>query len=191
MVLITAVYVIATIVITVANIKAAKATRAQIAESRWQYEDKKRLEVKPYIQFERILNAPKACYRFEGYSMVEGCTLKPSGEVLQVKNIGLGTAKDITCSFQWDDETEECKTSAFPVQALYSNETQFVYITLYHPSTKDKTLSGCFTLEYSDLLDNKYSQRIDMSYLQQDAHLSLQEIKVFSPVQIKKENNNA
>ena len=52
MVGITAVYVVATIIISCANIKSANATREQLTESKRQYEDKKRLEIMPYIQFE-------------------------------------------------------------------------------------------------------------------------------------------
>ena len=54
MVGITAVYVIATIFISVANIRSAKATREQLAESKRQYDDKRSLEVMPYIQVESI-----------------------------------------------------------------------------------------------------------------------------------------
>ena len=53
MVGITAVYVVATIFISCANIKSANATRDQLTESKRQYEDKKRLEIMPYIQFEQ------------------------------------------------------------------------------------------------------------------------------------------
>ena len=53
MVVITAIYVVATIYISRANIKSADATREQLVESKRQYEDKKRLEIMPYIQFEQ------------------------------------------------------------------------------------------------------------------------------------------
>ena len=48
MVGITAVYVVATVFISCANIKSANATRDQLTESKRQYEDKKRLEIMPY-----------------------------------------------------------------------------------------------------------------------------------------------
>ena len=53
MVVITAIYVVATIYISRANIKSADATREQLVESKRQYEDKKRLEIMPYLQFEQ------------------------------------------------------------------------------------------------------------------------------------------
>ena len=49
MVWITVVYVIATILICYANLKSARATREQVAESKRQFEESKRLEKMPYF----------------------------------------------------------------------------------------------------------------------------------------------
>jgi len=54
MVLITSIYVIATINISNANIKSAEATREQITESKRQFEESKRLQVMPYLQLSFI-----------------------------------------------------------------------------------------------------------------------------------------
>ena len=51
-VIVTVVYVIATIFICVANIKSAKASHDQIAESQKQFEETKRLECMPFLQME-------------------------------------------------------------------------------------------------------------------------------------------
>ena len=49
MVWITAVYVVATILICYANLKSARATREQVLESQRQFEETKRLERMPYF----------------------------------------------------------------------------------------------------------------------------------------------
>ena len=54
--LITVVYVVATIAICQANIKSAKATREQLEVSKTQFEETKRLEFLPYLQFQQILH---------------------------------------------------------------------------------------------------------------------------------------
>ena len=50
--LITAVYVIATILICRANIRAANATREQVEESKRQFEETQRLQIMPFLQIE-------------------------------------------------------------------------------------------------------------------------------------------
>ena len=59
---ITTIYVIATIFICRANIKAANASRAQIAESQRQFDENRRLDVMPYLQFETT-NQPGVDYK--------------------------------------------------------------------------------------------------------------------------------
>ena len=49
MVIITGIYVVATIVISKANISSAKAAQNQVLESRRQFEERKRLEQMPYL----------------------------------------------------------------------------------------------------------------------------------------------
>ena len=59
---ITTIYVVATIFICRANIKAANATRDQIAESQRQFSENRRLDVMPYLQFETT-NQPGVDYK--------------------------------------------------------------------------------------------------------------------------------
>lgn len=50
MVVITAIYVVATIVICVFNYKTAKAANLQIQESKRQFDETRRLQIMPYLQ---------------------------------------------------------------------------------------------------------------------------------------------
>ena len=193
MVLITAVYVIATIVITVANIKAAKATRAQIAESRWQYEDRKRLEIMPFIQFETSRTEAANHVLSISCPAAKETILKAGSKFFQIKNIGLGTAKDIRYSFSWADGIECCKDELFPIHAMYSNEVQQIKVLVSHPRSvdKEKEIVGTFIFTYSDLLDNKYEQEMKVKYKEYDISFYMQELFITSPVRRKKENKNA
>ena len=57
MVIISAIYVIATIIICNANAVSAKATREQLEESKRQFRETQRLEVMPYLQLEEYESA--------------------------------------------------------------------------------------------------------------------------------------
>lgn len=161
MVIITAIYVIATIAICWANVGAAKATREQLVESRRQYEDKKRLEIMPYIQFEKSN---------EAFNYKLNLVLNSGGELTghyilnaRMKNIGNGTAKGITYIYQWDNYKHSYDKGAFPVQALSSGESQTIQIDFsYTPNKVDTEV--CFLLHYEDLLENAYSQELKVKF---------------------------
>ena len=125
MVGITAVYVVATIFISCANIKSANATRDQLTESKRQYEDKKRLEIMPYIQFEQTKDNAN-----HELNLVLDSGDKLTGEyilLVRMKNIGNGTAKDIAYTYQWNNGANTYDRGAFPVQAsIYVDLSQLL-----------------------------------------------------------------
>lgn len=196
MAIITAVYVIATILIFWANNKSAKATerqleatKNQLEESKRQYEDKKRLEIMPYIQFEEssglgehILHlALDSSNKYsEHYDLV-----------LKIKNIGNGTAKDIAYTYEWDDSEEKYDHGAFPVQALSAEESQRVKIEFASASDgKDKT--AILVFRYNDLLDHPYTQQLSIRFKRgNQSLLELDELLTSSPELFDKENNYA
>ena len=97
MVLITFIYVVATIEICRANIKSAEATKEQLEESKRQFAENERLQMMPY--FEIIVHD-------DIWDFVEciGLTISNSNAEnstvidrrISIKNIGLGVAKDFT-----------------------------------------------------------------------------------------------
>ena len=142
MVGITAVYVVATIFISCANIKSANATRDQLTESKRQYEDKKRLEIMPYIQFEQTKDNAN-----HELNLVLDSGEERTGEyilLVRMKNIGNGTAKDIAYTYQWNNGANTHDRGAFPVQALSSGESQTIKVVFFH--TVEKELSGAHAL---------------------------------------------
>lgn len=111
MVIITAVYVVATIQICRANIKSAKASNAQVAaakeqtdavkaqldESKREYEETKRLQMMPYFEIivhDDIRDFVECIELTISNSNAENSTV--IDRRISIKNIGLGVAKDFT-----------------------------------------------------------------------------------------------
>ena len=189
MVGITAVYVVATIAIWIANNKSAKASREQLEETKRQYEDKKRLEIMPYIQFEKSSGLGNYTLNLSLDSS------KNSSEsynwILRMKNIGNGTAKDIKYTYEWDDGKEKYDRSTFPVQALSAEENQSIRIYISCASDgKDK--SANLTFRYNDLLNHPYTQELSIKFKRtQQSHLKLAELSTSAPKSTEEEVVNA
>ena len=131
MVGITAVYVIATVFICIYNGRSAKATREQVSESQRQYEETKRLEMMPYLQFESTDHSPN----YEMNLVLVSGDLRNGTyiTILRVKNIGYGTAKDISYIYEWNNCSEKHNRSDFPVKALQSGDEQYIKINFALP----------------------------------------------------------
>ena len=189
MVGITAVYVVATIFISCANIKSANATRDQLTESKRQYEDKKRLEIMPYIQFEQTKDNAN-----HELNLVLDSGDKLTGKyilLVRMKNIGNGTAKDIAYTYQWNNGANTHDRGAFPVQALSSGESQTIKVVFFHTVEKRAERSACFVLRYRDLLENAYTQKLNLRFTRNSsATLKLVEFTTSSPVLTPKEEAN-
>jgi len=118
MVIITAIYVIATIAICWANIKSAKATREQVAESKRQFEETRRLDTMPYFTFEHIKdetldsNIELAVPITKGFSLF--CR---HSSTFRLRNIGSGTATTIVYTWKCV-EKDICETECFPLNAV-------------------------------------------------------------------------
>lgn len=189
MVVITAIYVVATIYISRANIKSADATREQLVESKRQYEDKKRLEIMPYIQFEQTKDNAN-----HELNLVLDSGDKLTGKyilLICMKNIGNGTAKDIAYTYQWNNGANTYDRGAFPVQALSSGESQTIKIEFAHTTQERAERDACFLLRYRDLLENAYTQKLNVRFTRNStATLKLVEFTTTAPALMPKEEAN-
>ena len=156
MVIITFVYVIATIFICIANIKSANATREQLEESRKQFKETTRLNMLPFFEFD------VAEFSIRGSNIPTFFILNNNGKFAVkreyiIRNIGLGTAKNIKykCS-NGSNHNEEWDT----VSALKSNESK--HIELIAETVKKENVKLFFTFCYQDLLENNYSQTLEI-----------------------------
>ena len=159
--LITVVYVIATIFIYSANKKAAKASRAQIAESQRQFNENRKLDVMPYLQFETT-NQPGVDYKMR---LILSKDDYNAGEYLlnlRVKNIGRGTAKDI--EYIWTNFTNTYPQKPFVIKALQNGDAQYLQISFAQPKALKDVTTANFVLHFKDLLENEYSQKIEFEF---------------------------
>ncbi len=157
MVAITFVYVVATIAIFVTNKNSEKAAYAQLEETKRQYEDKKRLEIMPYLQCEQCKDNTnnKISLRFDNNKKSGIVTSYP----IEFVNIGNGTAKGIEYIFT--NATASYERNDLPQTALQSGNRMMLVIQLTIPDESLQKNIMSFELKYKDLLDNSYSQKIE------------------------------
>lgn len=158
---ITAIYVVATIFICIANIRAANATRDQIAESQRQFDENRRLDAMPYLQFETANCSSVDCEK--GFILSETdyncseCILN-----FRLQNIGRGTAKDIEYIFT--NFTKTYSQQPFVIKALQNNDARFLQITFDCPMDLAENTTANLELRFKDLLENEYSQKIEFEF---------------------------
>lgn len=181
MVAITAVYVVATIFICWANIKAANATREQVIESRRQFDEMRRLEVLPYLQFDsydgmtdKTLRLALASNDLDGGTYIKK---------LVIKNVGFGTANNITGVWNWF--TGGSDKNVFPASALRSGETEKLKFEFALPKKKYERTSASMILEFEDLLGSRYSQTIEFNFEDTQRGLQLQGYKNYPPTKLE------
>ena len=120
MVGITVVYVIATVFICWANFSSARASKAQVEESKRQYEETKRLQMMPYINCDFEKTRADDGLKLD---IVTDCNSSVThGKYFIFKNVGLGSAKEIT--YKWNNLTASYDRGVFVFQSLQSGEHQ-------------------------------------------------------------------
>ena len=172
MVLITAIYVIATINISNANIKSAEATREQITESRRQFDETLRLQVIPIFQLniDKEAETPYAemCkdeITFTLFSHERDILCRQSCFTLSIENVGAGTAMDMSYTWHYIDQKEN--THDFPEKALFQKDSVIYLINIGVEDSNVEIGSALTTelnIEYRDLLERKYLQTIHLSF---------------------------
>lgn len=176
MVGITFLYMVFTIGIFVANLRSSKSAKyqleetkkqvedskiqfeKQLAETKRQYEETQRLSVMPYFQCEK-----DNTYHFEEEILVYN-NRKSSvthTDIVCIKNIGLGTAKDIKCI--WTTQSGQQAIKPFIFQSANSGESQSILFSFKYPDYNNEFSVYCDLL-FSDLLDNQYNQRIEFKF---------------------------
>lgn len=168
MVVITFVYVVATIMICIFNGRSARATSEQVSESQRQFEETKRLTVMPYIEFTTMENRHSCFVNAHLASHDSQC-----GEYnvfIQIKNIGIGTAQKITYTYKYKCGTmEDNSRGLIPVIALAPKESNEISIDFGNiPAKGQENIEVDIEMKYSDLLENEYVQKISFSFVHQD-----------------------
>lgn len=180
MVIITFIYVVATIFICVANFKSASTTRQQLEESREQYEETKRLSLMPFIIFEKI--SINNCDNKIGFGLISGSSeLSKLYKIFKIKNIGLGTAKNIT--YTLTNSTDSYYRGDFFTKGMSSGDDYNIGITFYYPKEPLAAPKLALDLAYEDLLNNSYTQRVEFIFnYDKSKSLNLESIITNPPV---------
>ena len=175
MIIITAIYVVATILICIANFKSAKATREQVDETRKQHEETLRLQTMPYLQviFSDGLvdenDKPQTPYMILDVNDTNGNSKVNAVRRISIKNIGLGIAHQI--KFAWNPTDKKSnnvpdKDVIIPPQAQWGIN---VLLSAEKPASDkltDRKMSKCaFEIEYDDLLGNTYQQNGEVIFV--------------------------
>ena len=195
--IVTFVYVLATIAICWANITSANAAKRQLKESKRQYEDTKRLEIMPYLQFE-FYKDPIGCFSnwtpdfrllFDVSEKKEGEEKKNGMRKIIIRNIGNGTATDI--QYTLNNLTSSYKREDFPVRVLQTGEDKKATFEYRYPVIEYDSPEICFLMKYKDLLNNCYEQKVSFLFQKKNDIIGIKNIAVASPVLKGKEKSNA
>ena len=180
MVLITLVYAVVTYFILRANKQSVQAMKAQLMTSEQQYEEQKRLAIKPYIQFEKTTGSAEYELPFmldSGDNCVGKYVL-----ILRMKNIGHGTAQSVSYIYQWDNGIKSYDKGAFPVQAFAANENYGIKIVFAYTMDRVGDRRACIVLSYKDLLDYEYTQELNVAFgYNASRRLEVTELKTTPP----------
>lgn len=186
MVIITAVYVVATIAICIANFKSAKATREQLDESKRQYEDKKRLEIMPcfYLKFKDenpsdnlieldITGESDNRIDFQPFKMI-------------IENVGKGLAKNISAVFVAELAYMQKKAVVnLPILPEHKSYSIGICFLGGIETIKEKQgISTHYCIQFEDVLGNKYQQKIELVFSCSEDELYIYKTNIFSPITI-------
>lgn len=164
MVGITVVYVIATIFICWANIKSANASRAQVEESKRQFEETQQLETMPFLYLERIKNTG-ADFELSLPIVKNSSNVCHYSSLLRLSNVGNGTATNIV--YKWCCSEKDVELiDYFPLNAVTVNMSrnfEFFYMES-HESDGSLPSKGVLYFYFDDLLGRSYVQKIILQF---------------------------
>ena len=170
MVVITFVYVIATIYICIYNNRGVKASLAQIEEMKREYDNNLKLSMLPYLTISECSNEGKihATIRLTIGEVNEKKRNTKCFE-FSITNVGHDIAKEITYSILPDGRgygtifslpVNESRTAC--LECMYSGRPRH---------WRDETI--VFVIHYKDLFDNRYTQKRTVSFLVGPEDLSI------------------
>lgn len=158
MVGITGIYVVATIFICIFNAKSAKATHEQVAESKRQFEESKRLETMPFLQLEIPTENETPLFEVE-LDLCGEETTDTLYKIVRLKNLGNGSATNI--NYTWKYERLSAPLYDYPpVNAIMHGDSYYFQLTFNTDETIETGTTGILIWQYDDLLGNSYEQKV-------------------------------
>lgn len=167
MVVITLVYVIATIAIWRANNKSANATEKQLKESRWQFIEAQRLQYLPYLEILVTRNATDFLDADLSLVISSHRANEATATDLQIKikNIGLGAAKNI--QYLWTNMDGSYLRKDLPFTACLPGEEKDILVDFCFKHPEDLSpyeATVRFQFQYKDMLENQYHQDLSLTF---------------------------
>ena len=161
MVGITFVYVVATILICVYNAKSSKTTKEQVAESKRQFEESKRLETMPFLQLEILTNRDRPQFEIE-LDLCDGNKTETIYRDVRLKNLGNGSASNII--YTWERKNDSSvKCDYLPINGIMHGDSYCVQLTINveeYNELEEVNGDGVLTWQFDDLLGNSYKQKV-------------------------------
>lgn len=191
MVWITVLYVIATVEICLANMNAVKATREQLAESKRQYEETRRLNSMPYLQVNispgKLINEeepqmPNSTFAITNFTL-DNCV--NTVYCIALKNVGLGLLH--RTQIIWDSECRHNEEHPerdliippqveWKIAGLFTGEK-----AKYDDSSTWKVTDAQLTIIYEDLLGNRYYQKVKFVFMISNADIEITDYYITCP----------
>lgn len=168
MVIITFVYVVATIFICIFNGRSAKATRDQVKESQKQFHEAKRLEKIPYLQatigkwITREKQDPNFPELWLNLTKTNNDNCASGGFSIELTNIGLGLLDNLKCTWCSDEIKNSNNLSATLLQCNQAFSANAIVSAERSEQTIYK--DGLLVFEFDDLLGNHYKQQLEISF---------------------------
>lgn len=179
MVVITLIYVVATCFICSANVRSAKASKAQLEEMKREHDESIRYGIMPFLQMEEIavsghdfcLELPlvdKSIADWEIDSMVK------------VKNIGNGAATNLT--YTWKSENlPTVEIQPFPINAIKADGEYLIALSFNCMKSKLSSNLGTLILHYDDMRGYSYNQRMVLTYSPDNRYFCIGDINIDVP----------
>ena len=188
MVIITVVYVVATIAIWRANSTSAKATKEQTEESKRQFEETKRLEHLPVMKVRFTSKEPKdfldAFYTdmVFNFGSIGVQSVGINGKCVELSNVGVGLAVDISCRFT---VAERCIKDRFSQTVLSPNQMCESTIDISADASEEpRPVKGTLVVCFKDVLDNHYGQPVEVALLIHNLGIEIENYRVHEPILI-------
>lgn len=180
MVVITLIYVVATCFICSANVRSAKASKAQLEEMKHEHDETIRYGIMPFLQAE--------CLTESKYDYLLDLPLADKAQVdtelwqcIRVKNIGNGAATNL--SYTWTSGNKDVKKiDVFPVNAIQANGEYKIYIHFDSMESEIGSTLGTLIFHYDDMRGYSYNQRMEFSYSLDNKFFCIGEISTDVPV---------
>ena len=169
MVIITLIYVVATIGIFRENQKASKASRDQLAKSQQQLEESReqfeasqaqleetrRLEHMPFLMLEVANDMMEhSVYEIE-LETDSKCDLLDRRTV-SLKNIGNGTAANIVYTWKHKSVVD---SEPLPISSVMKGDTYWFLISVLYSEDVEETTSGVMIIQFDDIMSKSYEQK--------------------------------